>query len=327
MSVFSKESISHKLSVAPMLDWTDRHCRYFYRVMSKHTVLYTEMVTTGAILFGKGDYLSFNDEEHPVVLQLGGSDPKALVECAKKAEQLGYDEVNINVGCPSDRVQNGRFGACLMADPALVAECVQQMQLAVKIPITVKSRIGIDDLDSYEFLHDFINVVSAAGCQHFIVHARKAWLSGLSPKQNREVPPLDYQRVYKIKQDFPQLEISINGGITSFEEANGHLQHLDGVMMGREIYQNPYTLASADQEIWQSDAPILSRQQILENMVDYIDRHVAQGGRAWHVARHMLGLCNGFAGAKQFRRYLSDCSGKDNVGGEVLLEALTKVTL
>ncbi len=319
---------SHKLSVAPMLDWTDRHCRYFYRVMSKHTVLYTEMVTTGAILFGKGDYLAFNQQEHPVVLQLGGSDPTAMVECAKIAEQAGYDEININVGCPSDRVQNGRFGACLMADPALVADCVSQMQAAVSIPITVKSRIGIDDLDSYEFLQQFITTVSQAGCQHFLIHARKAWLSGLSPKQNREIPPLDYQRVYQIKQDFPELTISINGGIKSLAEAQQHLTQLDGVMIGREIYQNPYMLAQADQLIWQAtDHAMLSRQQIVEQMMAYIDRYVATGGRAWHVLRHMLGLCNGLAGARQFRRHLSECAGREGADAGVLAEAFSRVVI
>jgi len=319
--------ISHKLSIAPMLDWTDRHCRYFYRVMSKHTVLYTEMVTTGAILFGKGDYLSFNDEEHPVVLQLGGSDPVALTECAKLAEQRGYDEININVGCPSDRVQNGRFGACLMAEPNVVAECVDKMQAAVNIPITVKSRIGIDDLDSYEFLHTFIKQVSQAGCQHFIVHARKAWLSGLSPKQNREVPPLDYGRVYQIKKDFPQLEISINGGIKTFDQTKEHLLHLDGVMIGREVYQNPYMLTEADQQLWASERAILSRAEVIEHMSVYIDRHVASGGRVWHVVRHMLGLCNGLPGARQFRRYLSENAGREGENSQVLRDAFAKVGL
>ena len=315
----------HAMSVAPMLDWTDRHCRYFYRVMSKHTVLYTEMVTTGAILFGKGDYLSFNKEEQPVVLQLGGSDAKAMTECAKIAEQRGYNEININVGCPSDRVQNGRFGACLMAEPTLVADCINEMQAAVNIPVTVKSRIGIDDQDSYEFLHHFIEHVASAGCQHFIIHARKAWLSGLSPKQNREVPPLDYQRVYQIKQDFPKLEISINGGIKSYLEANEHLTHLDGVMIGREVYQNPYMLSEADQSIWQSDAKILLRSEVIEQMAAYIDHHVANGGRAWHVLRHMLGLCNGLAGARQFRRYLSETASREGANSNVLLEAFDNV--
>lgn len=309
-----------------MLDLTDRHCRYFYRVMSKHTVLYTEMVTTGAIIFGKGDYLSFNQEEHPVVLQLGGSDAKALTECAKKAEQLGYDEININVGCPSDRVQNGRFGACLMAEPALVAECVSTMQSAVNIPVTVKSRIGIDDQDSYEFLHKFIEIVGQAGCQHFVIHARKAWLSGLSPKQNRDVPPLDYDRVYQIKKDFPQTEISINGGITTYQQTLEHLKHIDGVMIGREIYQNPYMLAEADQQLWGSDTAILTRSEIIDIMADYCDRHVANGGKVWHVVRHMLGLCNGMAGARQYRRFLSEQARREGAGGDFLKEAFTLVS-
>ena len=324
--------ISHKLSVAPMLDWTDRHCRYFYRVMSKQTVLFTEMVTTGAILYGKGDYLSYNDAEHPLVLQLGGSDVAAMTECAKIAEQYGYDEININVGCPSDRVQNGKFGACLMAEPSLVADCVNEMQAATSIPVSVKSRIGIDDLDSYEFLHAFVEQVAQAGCQHFIVHARKAWLTGLSPKQNRDVPPLDYARVYQIKQDFPQLDISINGGIKSLAEANDHLQQVNGVMIGREIYSNPYMLASADQEIYGCDKAVLTREQIIHLMADYVDEYVRTvpehgSNRAWHVLRHMLGLCNGLAGAKQFRRYLSDCSSKDDANGSVLKEAFKLVSV
>ncbi|MBA6303205.1 MULTISPECIES: tRNA dihydrouridine(20/20a) synthase DusA [unclassified Colwellia] len=323
----SANPIDHRLSVAPMLDWTDRHCRYFYRVMSKHTVLYTEMITTGAIIFGKGDYLSFNKEEHPLALQLGGSDVKAMTECAKMAEQYGYDEININVGCPSDRVQNGRFGACLMAEPSLVADCVNEMQAAANVPVTVKSRIGIDDNDSYEFLHNFIDVVAQADCKHFIIHARKAWLSGLSPKQNREVPPLDYGRVYQIKKDFSQLQISINGGIKTFAEANEHLTHIDGVMIGREIYQNPYMLVEADNAIYQKNTNMLSRAQIIEEMARYIDMHIANGGRAWHVVRHMLGLCNGLAGARQFRRYLSEqCSGNE-VTSQVLFKAFALVTL
>jgi tRNA-dihydrouridine synthase A len=293
--------------------------------MSKHIVLYTEMVTTGAILYGKGDYLSFNKEEHPLVLQLGGSDPIALAECAKIAEQQGYDEININVGCPSDRVQNGRFGACLMAEPNVVAECVQKMQAAVAIPITVKSRIGIDDLDSYQFLHTFIDKVSQAGCEHFIVHARKAWLSGLSPKQNREVPPLDYERVYQLKRDFKHVHLSINGGVKSYNDVNQHLKQVDGVMIGREIYQTPYMLTDADQLIWQSQGSSLSRAQVIEQMACYIDQHVAQGGRVWHVVRHMLGLCNGLPGARKFRRYLSENAGRDGANSSVLHEAFALV--
>lgn len=318
-------NFDHKLSIAPMLDWTDKHCRYFYRVMSANTVLYTEMVTTGAILFGKGDYLSYNTQEHPLVLQLGGSDVEAMTKCARIAEDRGYDEININVGCPSDRVQNGRFGACLMAEPNLVAECVESMQKQVNIPVTVKSRIGIDDQDSYEFLHEFIETVSQAGCEHFIVHARKAWLSGLSPKQNREIPPLDYDRVYQIKKDFPALEISINGGITTYEQTLEHLQHIDGVMIGREVYQNPYMLAEADQRIWGHDKVALTREEIIETMCPYIDQVVMSGGRVWHVVRHMLGLCNGMPGAKQFRRYLSENAGREGASSDVLREAFAKV--
>jgi len=323
----SRSTVDHRLSVAPMLDWTDKHCRYFYRLMSQHTVLYTEMVTTGAILHGKGDYLSYNDSEHPLVLQLGGSDVKAMTECAKIAEQYGYDEVNINVGCPSDRVQNGRFGACLMAEPSLVAECVDKMQEATNIPVTVKSRIGIDDLDSYEFLHAFIDEVAQAGCQHFIIHARKAWLTGLSPKQNRDVPPLDYQRVYQVKNDFNNLEISINGGIKSFTEANQHLNHIDGVMIGREIYNSPYMLTNADNLIYKTNKPKLTRTELIDAMVPYVDSIVSNGGRAWHVYRHMLGLCNGLSGARKFRQHLSECARKDGADGRVLIEAFNKVTL
>lgn len=324
--------ISHKLSCAPMLDWTDRHCRYFYRVLSAHTVLYTEMVTTGAILHGKGDYLTYHEAEHPVVLQLGGSNVKDMTECAKIAKQHGYDEININVGCPSDRVQNGRFGACLMAEPQLVADCVNEMQSIANIPVTVKSRIGIDDLDSYEFLHNFINQVSSAGCKHFIIHARKAWLSGLSPKQNRDIPPLDYSRVYQIKKDFPELEISINGGIKSLTETNEHLQHIDGVMIGREIYNNPYMLSEADQQVFGFEKDVITREQVINIMADYIDAYIAikpehGNNRAWHVLRHMLGLCNGLAGARQFRRYLSECAGKAEANGDTLKFAFSKVEL
>ncbi|WP_353538282.1 tRNA dihydrouridine(20/20a) synthase DusA [Colwellia sp. KU-HH00111] len=324
------ETIDHKLSVAPMLDWTDRHCRYFYRLMSSQTVLYTEMVTTGAIIHGKGDYLSYNHAEHPLVLQLGGSNVNDMTECAKIAEQHGYDEININVGCPSDRVQNGRFGACLMAEPQLVADCVSEMQAATNLPVTVKSRIGIDDLDSYEFLHTFIEQVAQAGCQHFIIHARKAWLSGLSPKQNRDIPPLDYSRVYQIKQDFQQLQISINGGIKTLSEANEHLQHIDGVMIGREIYNSPYLLANVDQQIYALNQDVITREQVINLMADYIDTYVSTipergSHRAWHVLRHMLGLCNGLAGARQFRRELSDCAGNENANGDTLKQAFAKV--
>lgn len=308
-----------------MLDWTDKHCRYFLRQISEHTVLYTEMVTTGAIIHGKGDYLSFNEPEHPLVLQLGGSDPVALAECADRAEQLGYDEVNINVGCPSDRVQNGRFGACLMAEPELVADCVAKMKQHCSIPVTVKSRIGIDDYDSYEFLHRFVSIVEQAGCEHFIIHARKAWLTGLSPKQNRDVPPLDYSRVYQIKQDFPHLSVSINGGIKTLHETIEHLQHVDGVMIGREIYQNPYMLAEADALLWKTTKPILSKADVIERMCEYIDEYVQSGGKVWHVVRHMLGLCNGMPGGKRYRRYLSENSRAEGADSTVLRNAFALV--
>ncbi|WP_427978427.1 tRNA dihydrouridine(20/20a) synthase DusA [Agarivorans sp.] len=318
---------SLRFSVAPMLDWTDRHCRYFHRLMSKNTLLYTEMVTTGAILHGKGDYLGYSEQEHPVALQLGGSEPKALAECAKRAEDLGYDEVNLNVGCPSDRVQNGRFGACLMAEPNLVAECVLEMQQQVSIPVTVKTRIGIDEQDSYPFLQDFIETVAATGCETFIIHARKAWLSGLSPKQNRDIPPLNYQRAYQVKQDYPQLNISVNGGITDLEQAETHLQHVDGVMVGREAYQNPYILAQVDQRIFDAPGEPLSRHQVVELMLPYIEQHLANGGRLQHISRHMLGLFQGCVGARAWRRHLSENAHKPGVGIELMHEALAKVPL
>lgn len=318
----SVTKLDRRFCVAPMLDWTDRHCRYFYRTMSKHSVLYTEMVTTGAIIHGKNDFLKFNKEEQPVALQLGGSDPEALAHCAKLAEERGYDEVNLNVGCPSDRVQNGMFGACLMAKPELVAECVAAMKAVTTIPITVKSRIGIDDQDSFEFLLDFVTKVKAAGCETFIIHARKAWLTGLSPKENRDIPPLDYDRVYKIKEMFPELEIIINGGVKTLDESLEHLKHVDGVMMGREVYQNPYIMADVDDVIYQDDHEKISRSGVLEKMSDYITKHEINEGRAWHVLRHMMGLYLGLPGAKIWRRYLSENAVKtDKKGKELIVEA------
>lgn len=309
-----------------MLDWTDRHYRYMVRLISKHQLLYTEMVTTGAIIHGKGDYLSYNDEEHPLALQLGGSNPADLAICAKRAQEYGYDEVNLNVGCPSDRVQNGRFGACLMAEPKLVADCVDAMRAVVDIPVTVKHRIGIDELDSYQFLTDFVGEVSEAGCETFIVHARKAWLSGLSPKQNREIPPLNYERVYQLKRDFSDLIISINGGITSLEQTKEHLEHVDGVMIGREAYQNPYVLAGVDSEIFGDDREILSRHQVVEQMLPYIEKHLQNGGKLNHISRHMLTLFMGMTGAKQWRRYISENATKKGAGLEVIEQALSLVS-
>ncbi|MBR9727658.1 tRNA dihydrouridine(20/20a) synthase DusA [Shewanella intestini] len=317
------KSINRTFSIAPMLDWTDRHYRYFARIMSKQTLLYTEMVTTGAIIFGKGDYLGFNEQEHPVALQLGGSNPQDLARCAKLAAQRGYDEVNLNVGCPSDRVQNGRFGACLMAEPALVAECVDAMKQVVDIPITVKSRIGIDEQDSYEFLTDFIDVVSASGCQEFTIHARKAWLQGLSPKQNREIPELNYARVYQLKQDYSHLNIGINGGITTLEQAKEHLKHVDGVMVGREAYHNPYILAEVDQQLHGIDREVITREQVIEQMLPYIERHIADGGRLNHITRHMIGLFQGLPGSRSWRRYLSENAHKTGAGVEVVHDAVS----
>lgn len=317
--------LPQRFSVAPMLDWTDRHCRYFHRLMSKRAVLYTEMVTTGAIIHGKGDYLAFNTEEHPLVLQLGGSHPAEMAHCAKLAEQRGYDAININVGCPSDRVQNGMFGACLMANPHLVADCVKAMQDATDIPVSVKTRIGIDDSDEYHFLQDFIATVADAGCQQFVVHARKAWLKGLSPKENREIPPLNYQRVHQLKQDFPALDISINGGIKTLVEAAEQLQQLDGVMIGREAYANPYLLSQVDSLLY-GDAPqTLTEHEVVRQMIPYIERQMQEGARFWHIARHMLGLFQGQPGARQWRRLLSEQGHLSSATPALLLQALSKV--
>ncbi|NVK55042.1 MAG: tRNA dihydrouridine(20/20a) synthase DusA [Alteromonadaceae bacterium] len=293
------------LSVAPMLDWTDRHCRYFLRLISRHTLLYTEMVTSGAIIFGKGDYLGFNNEEHPVAVQLGGSDPDHMTQCGVKSQEYGYDEININVGCPSDRVKNGSFGACLMAQPRVVADCVKSMQAEVDIPVTVKCRIGIDDMDEYEDFARFIDVVAGAGCDTFIVHARKAWLQGLSPKENRDIPPLNYDRVYALKAERPELNISINGGVTSLDQARDHLQLVDGVMMGREVYSNPYILADVDKRFYGDATVVPSRADIVYAMQAYIERQDAPYFKPWHVARHMLGLFQGQPGGRVWRRYLS----------------------
>ncbi len=316
---------NRRFSVAPMLDWTDRHYRYFARLMSSEALLYTEMVTTGAILHGKGDYLAYNSEEHPLALQLGGSNAADLAACAKKAQEYGYDEVNLNVGCPSDRVQNGMFGACLMGEAALVANCVDAMRQVVDIPVTVKTRIGIDDQDSYEFLTQFIDTVKGAGCDTFIVHARKAWLQGLSPKENREIPPLDYPRVYQLKQDYPDLHISINGGVTSIEQAQEHLLHLDGVMVGREAYQNPYILSRVDNELCGHSLPVMSREEIIGKMIPYIEKHLADGGRLNHITRHIIGLYQGLPGSRAWRRHLSENAHKPGATVQVVLDALEKM--
>ena len=317
---------SARFSVAPMLDLTDKHCRYFHRILSKNALLYTEMVTTGAIIHGKGDYLDFNEEEHPIALQLGGSNSADLARCARLAKDRGYDEINLNVGCPSDRVQNGRFGACLMAEPELVAECVLAMKERVDIPVTVKTRIGIDYQDSYAFLVDFVQTVhEKSGCDNFTIHARKAWLSGLSPKENREIPPLDYSRVYQLKKDFPHLLIGINGGIKSLEEVKIHLAHLDGVMMGREAYQNPYLMAEVDAGFFGIESCSMTRVEVLEAMYPYIESQLNKGANLNHMSRHMLGLFQGIPGARQWRRYISENAFKPNAGIEVLQSAFTKI--
>src|SRR5690554_2934081 len=314
-----------KLSIAPMLDWTDRHCRYFHRLLTQKTVLYTEMVTTGAIIHGKMDFLQFNAEEQPVVLQLGGSDPAAMAECTARAAERGYHEVNINVGCPSDRVQNGSFGACLMAEPETVAACVKAMKAAApNTVVSVKTRLGIDEHDSDEYLQRFLELVIDAGCQHFTLHARNAWLKGLSPKQNRDVPPLRYDRVYRMKQRYPQLHISINGGIKTMAEIQQHLQEVDGVMIGREAYQNPMLLAEFDALYGVETKPDI--EQVLQHMIHYIDRHVAVGGRPWHVARHMIGLFQGGPGAKKWRQMLSQNGPTATDARQLLESAYAEVT-
>ncbi|PJG83536.1 tRNA dihydrouridine(20/20a) synthase DusA [Caviibacterium pharyngocola] len=311
-----------RFSVAPMLDWTTRHCRYFHRQFSRHALLYTEMVTTGAVIHAKYDHLAFDRREGAVALQLGGSDPQQLQHCARLAEQRGYQEINLNVGCPSDRVQNGMFGACLMAKADLVAECIAAMQSAVQIPVTVKTRIGIDELESYEFLCDFIQKVHNVGCQEFIIHARKAWLSGLSPKENREIPPLDYDRVYRLKADFPQLYISINGGIKTIEDMQRNLQYVDGVMVGREAYQNPALLGYIDQALFNPNCRIITPRQAIEKMLPYIEEQLSDGVYLNHITRHMLGAFQNCKGARQWRRHLSENAHKPNAGIEVVETAL-----
>ncbi|UXJ54841.1 tRNA dihydrouridine(20/20a) synthase DusA [Pseudomonas citronellolis] len=304
--VSTRPEPSRRFSVAPMMDWTDRHCRFFLRQLSSHALLYTEMVTTGALLHGDAArFLRHDEYEHPLALQLGGSVPAELAAAAKLAEAAGYDEVNLNVGCPSDRVQHNMIGACLMAHPALVAECVVAMREAVSIPVTVKHRIGINGRDSYAELCDFVGQVREAGCRSFTVHARIAILEGLSPKENREVPPLRYEVAAQLKLDFPDLEIVLNGGIKTLEECQEHLRTFDGVMLGREAYHNPYLLAQVDAALYGAEAPAISRAEALARMRPYIERHIAEGGAMHHVTRHVLGLGQGFPGARRFRQLLS----------------------
>ena len=297
-----------RLSVAPMMDWSDRHCRYFHRLLSRHALLYTEMVTTGALILGDvARHLRFNVQEHPVALQLGGSEPADLAHCARLGEQWGYDEININCGCPSERVQRGAFGACLMAEPQLVADCVKAMLDVVNVPVTVKHRIGIDKGESYDFVRDFVGTVSEAGCKTFIVHARNAWLKGLSPKENREVPPLRYELVHRLKQDFAHLTICVNGGITTGEQVSAQLSELDGVMIGREAYHNPWWLASWDEVFFGDENRDLTREQVELEMCDYMVREAAAHDTSFSaIARHMLGLRHGLPGSRRWRQVWSD---------------------
>jgi tRNA-dihydrouridine synthase A len=306
-----------------MMDWTDRHCRFFLRLLSKHARLYTEMVTTGAIMHGKAErLLAYDPAEHPIALQLGGSDPADLAASAKVGERFGYDEINLNVGCPSDRVQEGKFGACLMAEPDLVAACVRAMRESVYVPVTVKTRIGIDDKDSYEELAHFIGTVAGAGCGTFIIHARKAWLQGLSPKENRTKPPLRYDVVTRLKADFPGLQFVLNGGITSLDQAEGHLKQFDGVMLGRAAYENPYLLAQVDGRFFGGTAEIPTRAAILEAFKPYVQAELDRGHRLHSITRHILGLFQGVRGGRVWRRYLSENAGRPGAGLEVLDAAL-----
>ncbi|MBK6738544.1 MAG: tRNA dihydrouridine(20/20a) synthase DusA [Haliea sp.] len=321
-----KADVARRFSIAPMMDWSDHNCRFFWRLLSKQALLYTEMVTTGALIHGDRErFLHYNSEEHPVALQLGGSDPGELARCARWAQDWGYDEVNLNCGCPSDRVQSGMFGACLMAKPALVADCVKAMRDSCDIPVTVKHRIGIDDMESYEQLLEFIEPVAAAGCSVFIVHARKAWLQGLSPKENREIPPLNYEWVYRLKRDFPHLTIVINGGILTLADCQQHLQHVDGVMLGREAYQNPWMLAQVDATLFGMDNPANSRDDVIAALLPYAQQQLARGASLNHITRHILGLYQGMPGARKFRRHLSENAYKKAAGIEVLAQACALV--
>jgi len=307
-----------------MMDWTDRHCRFFHRRLAPHARLYTEMVTTGAVLHGDREHLlGFDPVERPLALQLGGHEPDALAESARIGESCGYDEINLNVGCPSDRVQNGRFGACLMREPDLVADCVAAMRKVVKVPVTVKCRIGVDDQDEYADLQRFVTQQVDAGLQVLMVHARKAWLQGLSPKQNREVPPLLYARVYRLKQEFPQLTIVVNGGIVDVEAITEHLRHVDGVMIGRAAYHDPYILTRIEHQLY--GTPMPTRESVLADLRDYVGAYLARGGALHHIGRHILGLFHGEPGARGFRRYLSQNMHRPGAGYEVIAGALASM--
>ena len=318
--------LNRKISVAPMMDWTDRHDRYFLRLIAPDVLLYTEMLTTGALIHGDSQrFLAFDPLEHPLALQLGGSDPVALAHCAQMGRDAGYDEINLNVGCPSDRVKSGRFGACLMGEPQLVADCVAAMRAQVDIPVTVKCRIGIDNQDSYEELQHFIQTIAAAGCAVFVMHARKAWLNGLSPRQNREIPPLRYDVVRLIKQDFPDLTIVINGGIKTVADIAEHLQYVDGVMIGREAYSNPYLLAAIQERFFSRQIDLTSRQQVIEKFMPYIEEQLRNNVRLSSITRHIIGLFQGEKGGRRWRRYLSENAHKPGAEASVVTEALKNI--
>jgi tRNA-dihydrouridine synthase A len=315
-----------RFCVAPMMDWTDRHDRFFLRLASRHARLYTEMITTGALIHGdRGRFLRFDDAEHPVALQLGGNDPEALARCAEFGAAAGYDEINLNCGCPSDRVQEARFGACLMLEPQRVAAGVAAMRAATALPVTVKCRIGVDDSEDYAFLKRFVETVAAAGCGTFIVHARKAWLSGLSPKENREIPPLCYDTVYRLKQELPALRTVVNGGIRSLAECEAHLAHVDGVMLGREAYENPWLLTQVDRRLFGSPEAGTDRAGLVRRFLPHVARELAQGTPLAHMTRHILGLYRGQPGGRAFRRVLTQRACRPGAGLEVLEAALAEV--
>ena len=322
MNQNKQNKINRLLSVAPMMDWTDRHCRYFHRLLAPSTLLYTEMVTTGAIIHGDADrFLAYNPEEQPLALQLGGSEPKDLATCARIAQQRGFSEINLNVGCPSDRVQRGRFGACLMLEPELVRDCMSAMLDAVELPVTIKTRLGVDDHYSYQYMSDFVGRVAESGCSVFIMHARKAILAGLSPKQNRDVPPLHYDWVYRLKQESPALEITINGGIDSLESIKNQLEHVDGVMLGRAAYHTPWLLAECQRQLFDNKS-FTNREDLIEPMSAYIESQVRGGTAVKHISRHLLGLFQGLPGAKAWRRYLSENAFRDDSNVNLLNQAL-----
>jgi tRNA-dihydrouridine synthase A len=316
------EARHRQISVAPMMDWTDRHCRYFHRLLAPDALLYSEMVTSGAVLHGDRDrLLAFNPEEHPLALQLGGSDPEELARCTQIAQARGYDEVNLNVGCPSDRVQKGRFGACLMLEPGLVRDCITAMRSVAEVPVTVKCRLGVDEHDSYEYFSDFLRTVAESGCDVFVIHARKAWLSGLSPKENREIPELRYEWVYRIKQEQPDWTILLNGGVAEIAEIRAHLRHVDGVMLGRAAYHNPWILTGC-QAILEPEHVPPQRSEVVQKMLEYARKQTGLGVPVKHISRHMLGLFQGLPGAKRWRRWISENAHKNDADYRLLANAL-----